>query len=50
MAHATGIPALVWSVVWIALALGILWMAMRLYVASRDKRYQPDLPFEESRG
>lgn len=47
MAHATGIPAIFWTVIWIALALGILWFAMRLYVAGRDKSYQPDLPFEE---
>jgi len=48
MAHATGIPALFWTVIWIAFALGILWFAMRLYVAGRDKSYQPDLPFEET--
>jgi len=48
MANATGIPAIFWSVVWIAFALGILWFAMRLYVAGRDKGYQPDLPFEEA--
>ena len=48
MAHATGIPAIFWAVIWIALALGILWFAMRLYVAGRDKGYQPDLPFEET--
>jgi Peptidase M50B-like len=48
MAHATGIPALLWTVVWIGLALAILWVAMRLYVAGRDKGYQPDLPFEET--
>jgi len=47
MAHATGIPAIFWTVIWIALALGILWFVMRLYVAGRDKGYQPDLPFEE---
>lgn len=47
MARATGIPAIFWTVLWIALALGILWFAMRLYVAGRDKGYQPDLPFEE---
>jgi len=47
MANATGIPAIFWTVVWIAFALGILWFAMRLYVAGRDKGYQPDLPFEE---
>ncbi|HJP95180.1 MAG TPA: M50 family metallopeptidase [Pyrinomonadaceae bacterium] len=48
MAQATHIPAIFWSVIWIALALGILWFAMRLYVAGRDKGYQPDLPFEET--
>ena len=48
MAHATGIPALVWAVLWIVLALGILWFAMRLYVSGRDKGFQPDLPFEDS--
>ena len=48
MAHATGIPAFIWSLSWIVLALGILWMAMRMYVASRDKGFQPDFPFEES--
>jgi hypothetical protein len=48
MAQATHIPAIFWSVIWIALALAILWFAMRLYVAGRDKGYQPDLPFEEA--
>jgi len=48
MARVTGIPAIFWTVIWIALALGILWFAMRLYVAGRDKSYQPDLPFEET--
>ncbi len=48
MANATGIPAIMWAVLWIGLALGILWFAMRLYVAGRDKGFQPDLPFEET--
>jgi hypothetical protein len=48
MAQATGIPAIFWTVVWILFALGILWFAMRLYVAGRDKGYQADLPFEET--
>lgn len=48
MARATGIPALLWAVIWIAMALGILWFAMRLYVAGRDRSFQPDLPFEET--
>lgn len=48
MARATGIPAIFWTVAWIAFALGILWFAMRLYVARRESSYQPDLPFEET--
>lgn len=48
MAQATGVPAIFWTVIWIAFALGILWFAMRLYVAGRDRSYQPDLPFEET--
>ena|SRR5215813_2974891 len=48
MANATGIPALFWAVIWIALSLGILWFAMRIYVVSRDKGIQPDLPFEDA--
>ena len=48
MQQATGIPALIWTVIWIGLALGILWFAMRLYVAGRDRGYQPDLPFEDT--
>ena len=48
MAQATGFPAILWAGIWIVLALGILWFAMRLYVAGRDKGYQPDLPFDET--
>ena len=48
MAQATHIPAIFWTVAWIAFALGILWFAMRLYVARRESSYQPDLPFEET--
>jgi hypothetical protein len=47
MAHVTGIPAIFWTVAWITFALGILWFAMRLYVARRESSYQPDLPFED---
>jgi hypothetical protein len=47
MAQATGIPALFWAMTWIVLSLGILWFAMRVYVVSRDKASQPDLPFED---
>lgn len=48
MATATGIPAIFWAIFWMILAVGILWFVMRLYVAGRDKSFQPDLPFEEA--
>src|SRR5687767_8051646 len=48
LATATGIPAIFWAAFWIVLALGILWFVMLLYVAGRDKSFQPDLPFEEA--
>jgi hypothetical protein len=48
MARVTGLPAILWAGIWIMVALCILWFAMRLYVAGRDRSFQPDLPFEES--
>ncbi|HKR12462.1 MAG TPA: M50 family metallopeptidase [Pyrinomonadaceae bacterium] len=48
MARVTGIPAILWAGVWIVLALGILWLVMRLYIAGRDQSFQPDLPFEDT--
>jgi hypothetical protein len=48
MANATGIPAIFWTILWIAVAFGMLWFVMRLYIVSRDARIQPDLPFEDS--
>jgi hypothetical protein len=51
MAHATGIPALFWAIIWIVAALGILSIALRLYVAIRDRRFKArpddDTPFEQ---
>src|ERR1051325_682366 len=49
MANATGIPALVWAILWIAMAVAILGVAMRLYITSRNKQFQFDLdrPFEQ---
>jgi len=48
MANATGIPAIIWAIVWIVIAFGILSVALRLYVAARDRAFdtQQDLPFE----
>jgi len=50
MANATGIPAIFWTLIWIALAVLILSWAMRCYSASRARKAQQDLPFEESMG
>lgn len=48
MANATGVPAIFWAVLWIAVAFGILLLALRLYVSVRDRAFdrQQDLPFE----
>src|SRR5438445_8179716 len=49
MANATGIPAVIWAIIWIVIAFGILSIALRLYVAARDRAFDAkrDLPFEE---
>jgi Peptidase M50B-like len=49
MANATGIPAIFWTLVWIALAVVIISFAMRCYSNNR-KATQQDLPFEEPMG
>ena len=47
MAQATGIPAIIWSLIWIGIAVLILSTAMRAYAVSRNGPSQPDLPFED---
>jgi hypothetical protein len=48
MSAATGIPALFWSVMWIAISVGILLLAMRMYVARRnDALLDPYAPVAE---
>jgi hypothetical protein len=47
MYNATGIPAFFWSVTWIAIAVGILAVTMRLYVSGRNKQFQLDRPFDQ---
>jgi len=50
MAAATGIPAVIWTIVWIVAALGILLLALRLYVAARERAFDRKkdalLPFD----
>ncbi|MGI8656540.1 MAG: M50 family metallopeptidase [Pyrinomonadaceae bacterium] len=51
MANATGIPAIVWAVMWIAVSFVILSAAMRLYSVNRSHAsVQEDLPFEDAPG
>ena len=47
MYNATGVPAIFWSLLWIAVALGMLLLALRVYVDRREKAFdaQQDLPF-----
>jgi hypothetical protein len=48
MASTTGVPAVFWAVLWIAVAFGMLLLVLRLYVSARDRAFdkQQDLPFE----
>jgi hypothetical protein len=48
MARVTGVPAFLWSLIWIGLAFIILSAALRAYAVSRKRPNQPDLPFEDS--
>lgn len=50
MANATGVPAIIWAIIWIVVAFGILLLSLRVYVAVRDRAFdaQPDLPFGAS--
>ncbi len=48
MANATGVPSMLWAVLWIGMSLMILSMAMRFYaVSQQQKASQQDLPFED---
>lgn len=46
MASATGVPALFWSAAWIAISVGILLLAMRLFVR-RNQLLEPYSPIAE---
>jgi hypothetical protein len=47
MAQATGIPQILWALIWVGLAFAILSLALRAYAVSKDQPSQPDLPFED---
>jgi hypothetical protein len=50
MANVTHIPAIIWAIIWIVVAFGILSIALRLYVAARDRAFdaKQDSPFERN--
>lgn len=50
MANATGIPAMFWSVSWIVMSLGILWVAMRGYVAGRKQKALSGMTLDDPLG
>ncbi|HWN10179.1 MAG TPA: M50 family metallopeptidase [Pyrinomonadaceae bacterium] len=50
MANATGVPAIFWAVSWITLSLGILWLAMRGYVAGRKQKSLAGIPLDDPMG
>jgi Peptidase M50B-like len=48
MARLTGVPAFMWSLIWIGLAFIILSAVLRCYAVSRKRPEQADLPFEDA--
>jgi len=50
MYNATGIPAVIWTIIWIAAAFAILMVALRLYVAARERAFdaKKDLHFQQN--
>ena len=49
MANATGVPAVIWATLWIALSVLILAVAIKQYVASRQRSFagMPDLALDK---
>ncbi|HJZ82612.1 MAG TPA: M50 family metallopeptidase [Pyrinomonadaceae bacterium] len=52
MANATGVPAFIWATLWIGLSVLILIVALKQYVASRQRAFAatPDLGLEKGTG
>lgn len=52
MANATGVPALIWASLWITMSVLILVVALKQYVASRQKSFaaMPDLSLQPGAG
>ena len=50
MANATGVPAILWAIVWVAISIFILLVALRQYAASRVRAFRtsPDLTLDRT--
>jgi hypothetical protein len=46
MANATGLPGILWVVIWIGLSILMISVGLRVYAVSQNKAQQ-DLPFED---
>ena len=47
MQAATGVPAILWALMWAAVGFVIVSLALRAYAVARERPSQPDLPFED---
>jgi hypothetical protein len=47
MAAATGLPSILWALLWAGVAFLIVSLALRAYAVARSRPSQPDLPFED---
>lgn len=47
MAHATGLPGIVWVLVWMGISIVMISLGLRLYAVSKNRSAQADLPFED---
>ena len=47
MAAATGVPALIWVVIWIAISVAMITVGLRLYAVSRGGARVTDSVFED---
>jgi hypothetical protein len=47
MAHATGLPGLVWVFIWMGISILMISLGLRLYAVAKNRGAQNDLPFED---
>lgn len=47
MASATGLPSLVWVLIWMGLSIVMISLGLRLYAVAKNRASQSELPFED---